>query len=124
MVQRESQLEKVDQVIRFGQRFSLELNSSTDGHTIAFQGRGDQWNVVGLGDHETASTSIRAGINRLPQMPNGQIDPIWEENDEGITDFVMITAATDRIPLEVERLIKWVNENECNVHRKVVRLER
>ncbi|SMX32879.1 hypothetical protein OCA8868_00836 [Octadecabacter ascidiaceicola] len=36
----------------------------------------------------------------------------------------MDVSAKMRLPLEVERLIKWVNENECNIHLKVVNLER
>ena len=123
-LQRESEMEKAEQVIKLGQKFCLKLESNIDCHAIALQGRGDHWNVIGLGDHKTASAVIQTGINHLPQLSNGQLDPLCENSDEGITDFVMITAATDRIPLEVERLIKWVNENECNIHLKVVKLER
>lgn len=124
VVQRESQLEKVKQVIKLGQRFCFELDSDSDGYAIALQGRGDHWNVIDLGVEGEAVGAIKQGMNRLPQLPNDQIDPIWEESDEGVTDFVLVTAATNRMPTEVSNLIKWINETESQLHCETVVLLR
>lgn len=124
VVQRESQFEAVKQVIKLGQRFCLELDSDIDGYAVALQGRGDQWNVIPLGlDGKQAVGAIKFGINRLPQLPNGQLDPIWEDSDEGITDFVVISAKADKIPLEIERQIKWVFDYDCAIYRSTIRFE-
>lgn len=124
VVQRDSQLEKVEQIIKLGQRFCFELDSHIDGYAIALQGRGDQWDVIGLGHEGEAVASVTVGRNRLPQLPNGQLDPISESSDEGITDFVMVVATNDQIPLETERLIPWVHNNGSNIYRRAVQLMR
>jgi len=125
IAKRKSQLDKVDQIIKWGQLFCLELDSETDCYAIAFQSRGDDWGVLSLGANgKDASGSIQKGINRLPQDNDGNLDPFEEDSDEGLTDFVVVTAKTDRIPMEIDRLIKWVNENECNIYRQTIRLTR
>lgn len=124
VVQRRSRLQEVQQVIKWGQSFCLTLNAASDGYALALQGRGDHWDVIELGENGSATVPIQQGINHLPKDANGEIDPLSENSDEGITDFVMIVAATDRIPQEVARLIILVNESECEVFRKVVCLKR
>lgn len=125
VIQRDSQLKAVDQVIKHGQRFCFELDSDNDGYAIALKGHGDRWEMIPLGmDGKSAVGQLQKGINRLPQDLQGNIDPISEDSDEGISDFVIITAATNRIPVEISHLIKWANENECALNRRVVRLDR
>lgn len=121
VVQRESQLERVQQVIKLGQRFCFELDSGAEGHALALQGRGDHWHVIEMGQDGDAVTGIQYGMNRLPRLANGKLDLIWEDSDEGITDFVLITTVTNRIPLDIDRLIRWVAENGCNIHWATVR---
>lgn len=116
IVERESQLKTADTTIRLGERFCFELDGETDGHVLAMQGVRGQWHNIPLGPNGEVSAEIHTGQNRLPRMQDGKLDPLTENNDEGLHDFVLVTAQTDNIPTDLKRLITWVEGNPCNLH--------
>lgn len=120
IVERESQLKPADTTIRLGERFCFELDGEIDGHAIAMQGVRCQWHNIPLSPNGEASAEICAGQNRLPKMQDGKLDPLIENHDEGMHDFVLITAQTDDIPTDLKCLITWVADNPCNLHRVTV----
>lgn len=117
IVERESQLKPADTTIRLGERFCFELESGTEGHAVAFQAVRGQWHNVPLGPNGEVSTLIQSGQNRLPRRLDGKLDPLSENHDEGMHEFVLITAPTSDIPTNIQSLITWVADNPCNLHR-------
>ena len=98
IAKRKSQLGEVDQIIKWGQFFCLELDSEVEGYAVALQSQGEEWGVIPLGPNGKGTAGpIQQGVNYLPQDSEGNLDPLEEDSDEGLTDFVVITAKTDRI---------------------------
>jgi hypothetical protein len=120
IVERESRLKPVDTIIRLGERFCFELDSESEGHAIAFQAVRGQWHNVPLGPNGEASAPIQSGQNRLPKRSDGQVDPLTENHDEGMHEFVMITAQTDDIPTNIQGLNTWVGDRPNTLHRITV----
>jgi hypothetical protein len=102
IVERESQSKPADTTIRLGERFCFELESETEGHAIAFQAVRGQWHNVPLGSKGEVSTPSQSGQNRLPKRSDGQVDTLSENPDEGVHEFVLITAPTDDIPANIQ----------------------
>ncbi|MGH1357106.1 MAG: hypothetical protein ACRBBS_18840 [Thalassovita sp.] len=124
IVERESQLKPANTTIRLGERFCFELESETEGHAIAFQAVRGQWQNVPLGSNGKVSTPIQSGQNRLPKRSDGQVDPLTENHDEGMHQFVMITAQTDDIPTSIQSLNAWTTDNSNTLHRITVQFEK
>lgn len=120
IVERESQLKPAETTLRLGERFCFELDSETAGHAIAFQAVRGQWHNIPLSPSGEVSTRIQSGQNRLPKRSDGQIDPLTENHDEGMHEFVMITAPTGDIPTSVQSLKTWVANTPCEFHRVAV----
>ncbi|MDF1803170.1 hypothetical protein [Thalassovita sp.] len=120
IVERESQLKPAETTIRLGERFCFELDSEAVGHAIAMQGVRGQWHNIPLGPNGEASAPIQSGQNRFPKRSEGQIDPLTENQDEGIHEFVLITAPTDDIPTNIQSLNTWIADSPNTVHRIAV----
>ncbi len=120
IVERESQLKPVDTTIRLGERFCFELESQTEGHAVLFQAVRGQWHTIALGPDGDVGTPIRSGQNHLPKMVDGRIDPLSENHDEGLHEFVMITAPTDDIPTNPQSLNTWIADRPNTLHRITV----
>lgn len=101
IVERESQLKPAEKTIRLGERFCFELDSETEGYAIAFQAVRGQWHNIPLGSNGEVSAPIHSGQSRLPKNSDGKIDPLAENHDEGLHDFVLITAPTSDIPTSI-----------------------
>ncbi|MEP1327071.1 hypothetical protein [Pseudophaeobacter sp.] len=122
LLERESQLKPVDTTIRLGERFCFELESEEEGFVIALQGVRGQWHNIPLGPNGEASAPIKAGLNQLPRLRGGQIDPLAESHDAGLHEFVLITAPTKDAPVEIKSLIAWVAGSRCELHRTRVQV--
>jgi len=122
IIERESQLKSADTAIRLGERFCFELDSEADGHVVAFQGVRGQWHNIPLGSDGEPCAEIQAGQNHLPKTMEGKLDPLRENHDEGLHDFVLVTAQTGDIPTDLKNLITWVADNPCNLHRVTVQV--
>lgn len=122
IVERESQLKSVDASIRLGERFCFELESEEEGFVIALQGVRGQWYNIPLGPNGEASAPIQIGVNQLPRIQGGQLDPLAENQDEGLHEFVLITAPTGDIPVDLKGLIARIAGNQCELHRVSVQV--
>lgn len=122
VVERDSDLKAAGTTIKLGQRFCLELESTSDGHAIALQGLRDQWHPIPLGPKRALSKPVREGTNRLPQLADGTLDPLSENRDLGLHEFVLIAASTAAIPATIERLVIWVSANPCEIHQFTVQI--
>lgn len=122
IVERDSQLKPADTTIRLGERFCFELDSETEGHAIAFQGMRGQWHNVPLGPKGEACALIQSGQNRLPKTSDGKLDPLTESHDEGLHEFVLITAKTDDIPTNIQSLNTWIADRPNTLHRITVQI--
>ncbi len=122
IVERESQLKTANTTIRLGERFCFELESKTDCSAIALQGVRGQWYSIPLGPDGEVSFSIRSGQNHLPKRVDERIDPLSENHDEGMHEFVLVTASTSDIPTDINTLITWVADNLCDLHRVSVQV--
>lgn len=117
IVERESQLRPADITLRLGERFCFELESETEGHAVALQSVRGQWHNIPLGPEGGASATVQTGQNHLPTMPDEYLDPLTENHDEGLHEFVLVTAPTDDIPTDIKSLVTWVFEHLCDLHR-------
>ena len=124
IVERESQLKPADTTLRLGERFCFELDSEAEGHAIAFQAVRGQWHNIPLGSNGEVSALIQSGQNRLPKRSDGQVDPLTENHDEGMHEFVMITAPTDDIPTNIQSLNTWIADRPSTIHRITVQFEK
>lgn len=122
VVERTSKLRAVNTTIKLGQAFCLELTSDTGGHAIALQGLRGKWYAVEIGPDCEVVLPVQAGQTLLPQNENGHPDPISENNDLGEHEFVMVTSEVATIPMTVGRLVTWVGEVKCALHRVKVRV--
>ena len=120
IVERESQLKSADTTIRLGERFCFELDGEIEGHAIAFQGVRGQWHNVPLGPNGEASAPIQSGQNRLPKTSDGKLDPLTENHDEGVHEFVLITAPNDVFPTSIQSLNTWIADRANMLHRITV----
>jgi hypothetical protein len=120
IVERESQLKPADMTIRLGERFCFELESGTEGYAIALQGIRDVWHNIPLGLNGEGCAPIQSGRNRLPKTSDGKLDPLTESHDEGLYEFVLITAKTDDIPTNIQSLNTWVGDRPNTLHRITV----
>lgn len=121
VVERQSRLVAADTTHKLGQTFCLELTSDVGGYAIALQGQRDAWHVIGIGPKCDAVTSIEIGANLLPRNEEGHPDPLSENRDAGLHDFVLITAEMPDIPTTIDRLVTWVNDTKCQLHRTSIR---
>ncbi|MCT4610701.1 MAG: hypothetical protein N4A70_16030 [Pelagimonas sp.] len=122
ILERESQLKPVDTTIRLGERFCFELDSEADGYAIAFQAVRGKCHNIPLGPNGEVSAPIQSGQNRWPKRPDGQLDPLTENHDEGMHEFVLITAPTDDIPTSIQSLNAWTSDNPNTLHRIAVQI--
>ena len=122
IVERESQLKPVDTTIRLGERFCFELESETEGYTVAFQAVRGQWHNIPLGSKGEVSAPVQSGQICLPQKSDGKLDPLSENHDEGMHEFVLITAQTDDIPTSIQSLNTWISKGPNTLHRITVQL--
>lgn len=123
IVQRDSALQTADDTLKLGQRFCLQLDSAVNDHAIALQGINDRWGVLELAPDRSAVAIIQQGINRLPRLSSGQIDPLSENGPEGLHEFVIVSALTRDIPTAVDQLIIWVHGDvERHLHHMSVRM--
>lgn len=120
IVERESQLKPADTTIRLGERFCFELDSETEGYAIAFQAVRGQWHNIPLGPNGEVSAPIQSGQNRLPKTQDDKLDPLMENDDEGLHKFVLVTAMADNMPIDIKNIIAWVADNPHDLHRVTV----
>jgi len=122
ILERESELKPADTTIRLGERFCFELESEEEGFVIALQSVREQWHNIPLGPNGEASAPIRSGVSHLPRLSGGQLDPLAENHDEGLHDFVLVVALTGNIPVDIKCLIAWIAGNRCELHRVAVQV--
>lgn len=122
IAERESHLKPADTTIRLGERFCFELDSATEGHAIVFQAVRGQWHNIPLGPNGEVSALIQSGQNRFPKTQDDKLDPLTENDDEGLHEFVLITAMTDGNPTDINSIIAWVADNPCDLHRVSVQV--
>lgn len=122
ILERESQLKQADTTIRLGERFCFELESEEEGFVIALQGVRGQWHNIPLGPNGEVSAPIRAGVSHLPRLSGGQLDPLAENHDEGLHEFVLVVAPTKDMPVDIKGLIAWIAGNQCELHRVAVQV--
>lgn len=122
ILERESQLKPADTTIRLGERFCFELESEEEGFVIALQSVRGQWHNISLGPNGEASAPIQGGVNRLPRLSAGQLDPLAENHDEGLHEFVLVVAPTGDIPVDIKSLIAWIAGNQCELHHVSVQV--
>jgi len=120
IVERESQLTPADTTIRLGERFCFELDSEIEGHAVAFQAVRGQWHNIPLGPNGEVSAPIQSGQNRLPKTQDDKLDPLMENDDEGLHEFVLVTAMADNMPIDINSIIAWVADNPHDLHRVTV----
>ena len=120
-LERESHLKPADTIIRLGERFCFELDGEADGYAIAMQSVRGQWHNIPLGPNGRISAPIQSGQNRLPIMQDGKLDPLRENNDEGVHEFILITAQTADFPSSLTNLISWAADSQCKLHRVTVK---
>ena len=120
IVERESQLKPVDTTIRLGERFCFELDSEVEGYAVAFQAVRGQWHNIPLGPNGEVCALVQSGQNHLPKTPDGQVDPLTENHDEGMHEFVLITAPNDDIPTSIQSLNAWTSDNPNTLHHIAV----
>ncbi|MEP1585513.1 MAG: hypothetical protein ABJR46_14965 [Tateyamaria sp.] len=120
IVERESQLTPADTTIRLGERFCFELDSEIEGHAVAFQAVRSQWHNIPLGPNGEVSAPIQSGQNRLPKTQDDKLDPLTENDDEGLHEFVLVTAMADNMPIDINSIIAWVADNPHDLHRATV----
>ena len=120
IVERESQLKPADTTIRLGERFCFELDSEVEGSAVAFQAVRGQWHNIPLDANGETNARIQSGQNHLPKKTDGKLDPLTECDDEGLHQFVMISAPTDDIPTNIQSLNTWVADNPTFLHRITV----
>ncbi|MEM9578040.1 MAG: hypothetical protein AAF999_13615 [Pseudomonadota bacterium] len=121
IVERDSELQPVDASLKLGQRFLLEVSSDTDGFAVALQGCRDQWYPIKLGVGSLACAPVAQGANVLPRLGNGQLDPLSENCDVGLHDFVVVVGGNDQIPVKISQLVTWVSKTDSAIHRNSVR---
>ncbi|WP_066707198.1 hypothetical protein [Celeribacter ethanolicus] len=117
IVERESQLKPADLTLRLGERFCFELDSEAEGHAVALQSVRGQWHNIPLGSEGETSAPVQVGKSHLPKIPNGQLDPLAENHDEGLHEFVLVTASEADIPADIKSLVTWVFEHPCDLHQ-------
>ncbi|MCE8006834.1 hypothetical protein [Aestuariivita sp.] len=122
VVERQSRLSAADTTIKLGQEFCLELISDMEGYALALQGQRDTWHVIEIGPNGELVVPIQAGKVLLPYAQDRRPDPLSENRDVGLHDFVIVTSAVETIPVTVDWLITWVNDVPCQLHRASVRI--
>ncbi len=116
VVQRKSQLKPAGATLSLGQHFCFELDSEAEGYAIALQGVRGQWHNIPLGSDGGVIAPLKRGMNQLPQMPDGTLDPLSETHDEGQHEFVLVTAPSSGIPTTVKTLIPLVSKADCDLY--------
>lgn len=122
IVERQSQLKPANTTIQLGERFCFELDIETEGYAIALQGVRGKWHNIPLGPNGETSAPIQGGKIQLPRSQGGQLDPLTENHDEGLHEFVLVTAPTGDMPVDIVNLITWVADNLCDLHRVSVQV--
>ena len=120
IVQSRSASTKADQTLKLGQDFYFELDVEEPGYAAAFQVVRSQWHPIELTGENVFSIALNTGINRLPQLPSGQIDPINESHDLGQHEFVLFVAQKDILPISVSSLLHAFGEENITIHRLAV----
>lgn len=90
IVERASKAQSADVTIKLGQPFYFELDSDEDGYVVMYQALRNQWHPVGLGPNDEPCIPVRKGLNTFPHGASGQPDPIEENNDLGVHEFVAV----------------------------------
>lgn len=90
------------------------------GHAIAFQGVHSQWHNILLGVNGEASAEIQVGQNQLPNTPDGKLEPLSESHDDGVHEFVLVTASPSDIPTDITSLVAWVTNTPSELYRIAV----
>ena len=117
VVQRASAVDATETTLKLGQRFYLELTSEVAGHAIALRGIRDQWHGIPLGCDGVMGAEVKVGVNVLPQAENGLPDPLVEQHDLGVHEFVVVVGAkSGEFPMEASKLVEWVLRSKCMIH--------
>lgn len=122
IVQRAREVSNAECTLKLGQEFCLELETDRDGHAILLQGLRDKWPPIELIDGKHYRMPITKGTTIFPMLGNGAPDPIMEPRDLGLHEFAAIVSDQPNIPFAIERLILWVNDHDCQLHRVSVQL--
>lgn len=106
--------------IRFGALYCLEIECQEEGTAILFQKVHGQWHNIEIGPDVAPVANLKAGLNVLPQGSNGHPDPLYEEEHEGIHDFILMTSTEGEIPTSINQVVSWIADNECEMHKATV----
>lgn len=119
IARRKSQRRKAATNIRFGALYCLELECQEEGTAILFQKVHGQWHNIEIGPDVATMANLKMGINLLPQGLNG-LDPLYEEEHEGIHDFVLVSSREPNIPTRINQLADWIATHDCDLHKTSV----
>lgn len=117
---RNSKRRKAATTIRFGALYCLELECQEEGTAILFQKVHGQWHNIEIGPDTLTAANLDAGLNLLPQGSDGGPDPLYEEEHEGIHDFVLVASTEGEIPKAINQLVSWIAGNQCEIHKTSV----
>ncbi len=120
IARRNSKRRKAATAVRFGALYCLEIECQEEGTAILFQKVHGQWHNIEIGPDVATSANLKAGLNLLPQGSGDGPDPLYEEEHEGIHDFVLVTSTESKIPTAISQLVTWVAGNQCELHHATV----
>ncbi len=119
IARRSSQRREATTNIRFGALYCLELECQEEGTAILFQRVHGNWHNIEIGSDMATSANLKAGLNLLPQGLNGP-DPLYEEEHEGIHDFVLVVSRETNIPTRINQLVDWIASHDYDLHKTSV----
>lgn len=122
IVQRASKVDAVGTTLKLGQEFCLKLDSDLGGHAIALQGVRSSWHPIPLAEDQSFVATIKTASNTLPLGSNGDPEPLVENHDLGLHQFVVVVAKTPDVPRSLTQLVSWVEESCTEIHVAKVRL--
>lgn len=120
IARRSSERTKAATTIRFGALYCLEFEYHEEATAILFQKVHGQWHNIEIGPDGAAAAKLKPSLNLLPQSSNGRPDPLYEEEHEGIHEFVLVTSRESKIPTQINQLIDWITANDCGLHKSSV----
>ncbi|UZD92129.1 hypothetical protein [Cognatishimia activa] len=116
IARRNSQRGKVATTIRFGTLYCLEFESHEERSAILFQKVHGHWYNIEIGPRAMTSAVLKTGLNFLPQGIRGP-DPLYEEEHEGVHEFVLVTSTEINFPSQIDLMVEWVRNNQCELHK-------
>lgn len=94
LVERKRKHPTPDVVLRLGEEFCFELDNDAEGYAVAFQIFNGTVHPLPIGANDELSIPLTHGTHLLPLNEAGRPDPLVEESDFGLHEFVIAVART------------------------------